>query len=232
VSQTVPVSAPHDVGNRERLLTGWVRHLGDLAPGVPQAELEAAGLDLLDRYAEPHRAYHDVTHLAEVLAAVELLAEHADDLPVVVAAAWWHDAVYDVTAGAGRNEEASARLAERTLTGWTAAGHAVDTGRAARVGDLVRMTAEHDAPAGDRDAEVLSDADLAVLAADPDRYARYAADVCREYEHVPEAAFAAGRAAVLRGLLAHDRLYRTAQGQARWEDRARANLARELAALH
>ena len=223
--QTVPVRPAEDLSSQ------WVRRLGSLVPDLPRPELEAAGLDLLARYAEPHRAYHDRTHLAEVLAAVELLADHAADLPVVAAAAWWHDAVYDVTAGAGDNERASARLAERTLAGWAAAGYAVARERAARVGVLVLMTTSHAPAPGDRDAEVLSDADLAVLAAGPDRYARYLAGVRREYAHVPDAAFASGRAAVLRGLLAHDRLYRTSQGHERWEDAARANLRRELSGL-
>ena len=78
---------------------------------------------------------------------------------------------------------------------------------------------------------MLSDADLAVLAAAPDRYASYVEGVRREYGHVPDAAFAAGRAAVLADLLAHDRLYRTPTGGSRWEDLARANLRRELSAL-
>jgi predicted metal-dependent HD superfamily phosphohydrolase len=225
VRQTGPV--PSDDGaDGDRLLGGWVRHLRRLAPGVPRERLEAVGLDLLTRYGEPHRAYHDASHLSEVLAAVALLAEHADDLPVVVAAAWWHDAVYDVRAEAGCNEADSAELADGVLLGW-----AVEAGRAARVGALVRMTATHDPAAGDRDGEVLSDADLAVLAAGPARYGRYVADVRREYAHVPDAEFAAGRAAVLRQLLAHDRLYRTPDAALRWEQPARANLARELAAL-
>jgi predicted metal-dependent HD superfamily phosphohydrolase len=222
VRETGPVRERAD-GDGD-LLDRWTLELHRLAP-VP--ELVAAGRDLLARYAEPHRAYHDGTHLAEVVSAIVLLAEHAADLPVVLAAAWWHDAVYDVTAPAGRNEAASAELAERVLSGWS-----VDPGRVARVGDLVRMTAGHDPAADDRDGEVLSDADLAVLAAAPERYARYVAGVRREYAHVPDDAFAAGRAAVLRDLLAHDRLYRTPLGFARWEDAARANLARELSTLH
>jgi predicted metal-dependent HD superfamily phosphohydrolase len=212
--------------NDQRLLGGWVRHLRTLAPAVPRADLESAALHLLHRYAEPHRAYHDGRHLGEVLTAVALLAENAHDLPVVVAAAWWHDAVYDVTATPGGNEEASAALAERTLGGWS-----VDPARVARVGALVRMTASHDVPDGDGDAAVLSDADLAVLAAGPDRYGEYTADVRREYAHVPDELFATGRAAVLRQLLGHDRLYRTEQAHERWEQLARINLEGELAAL-
>ena len=226
MQQTGAVPEPVVAADPQRLLGGWLRHVSRLAPGAARPQLEAAGRELLARYAEPHRAYHDVTHLGEVLAAVAMLAEHAADLPVVVAAAWWHDAVYDVTAAAGHNERASAELAREALRSWS-----VPPDRTARVGDLVEMTAHHDPAPGDRDGEVLSDADLAVLAADPDRYARYVAGVRREYAHVPDDAFAAGRAAVLADLLRHDRLYRTAAGLARWEAAARANLRRELAAL-
>ena len=42
---------------------------------------------------------------------------------------------------------------------------------------------------------------------------------------------AAGRGAVLRGLLDREPLYSTADGRGRWEARARANMTAELAAL-
>jgi predicted metal-dependent HD superfamily phosphohydrolase len=230
VRQTGAVRERADGGGERELLNLWARDLHRLAPHVPLPDLLAVGRDLLRRYAEPHRAYHDGTHLAEVLSGVALLADHAADLPVVVAAAWWHDAVYDVAAPAGRNEEASAELAAQVLAGWSVDG-GVERGRAARVAELVRMTAAHDPAPDDRDGQVLSDADLAVLASGPQRYRRYVAGVRREYAHVPDDAFAAGRAAVLRDLLAHERLYRTPLGFARWEEAARANLARELAGL-
>jgi predicted metal-dependent HD superfamily phosphohydrolase len=78
---------------------------------------------------------------------------------------------------------------------------------------------------------VLCDADLAVLAGDPARYAAYADAVREEYAHVPDDAFRAGRAAVLSGLLAQQPLFRTPSGQASWEAAARVNVAAELAAL-
>ena len=47
------------------------------------------------------------------------------------------------------------------------------------------MTATH--RADDAAGHVLSDADLAILGASAERYAEYAADVRREYAHVPDA---------------------------------------------
>lgn len=242
VRQTLPVDDEMSGSAHDHLLGGWVRHLGRLAPGIGRERLLPVGRDLLDRYGEPHRRYHDRRHLAEVLAGVALLAEHADDLSVVVAAAWWHDAVYTVpvltsaggptstagvTPGDGlSNEEASAQLAERSLTDL-----GVVPERVARVGELVRMTTTHTPSPDDPDAQVLSDADLSVLASPPNRYATYVADVRAEYAAVPEDLFRTGRAAILRSLLEADRIFRTGSAHERWEADARANVAAELREL-
>ena len=178
---------------------------------------------LLTAYGEDRRGYHDLTHLAEVLDHVATLAAEADDVEAVVLAAWFHDAVYD---GAGDDEDRSAALAAAELL---PAG--VHPDRVREVARLVRLTATHRPEPGDRNGQVLSDADLAVLAADEVRYAGYVAGVRAEYVHVPDDAFRRGRAAVLRDLLAKPTLFHTAAARDLWEDRARTNVTRELAGL-
>jgi predicted metal-dependent HD superfamily phosphohydrolase len=111
------------------------------------------------------------------------------------------------------------------------AGLDVPPAAVAEVSRLVLLTAGHAAGAGDRDGGLLCDADLAVLAGEPGAYDEYAAAVRREYAHVADPEFRAGRAAVLRRLLALPALYRLPELRAAWEPTARANLARELAAL-
>ncbi|MET4672610.1 hypothetical protein [Streptomyces sp. PvR018] len=191
------------------------------APGpdpLPYAE------NLLVRWAEPQRRYHTTAHLTAVLDRIDTLAGYAADVHAVRLAAWFHDAVYrpDRT----ENEERSAALAERALPE-AGVGEAV----AAEVARLVRLTVTHDPAEGDGNGEVLCDADLAVLAGGPEAYAAYATQVREEYGFVPDEAFRAGRAAVLRQLLALPRLFRTPYGAAEWEARARHNLATELELL-
>jgi hypothetical protein len=89
----------------------------------------------------------------------------------------------------------------------------------------VRLTAAHDPLAGDRNGETLSDADLAALAVEPERYRRNTAAVWAEHPHVSDDAFRAGRARIIGALLAAPALYRTPVGRHQWEQRARANLA-------
>ena len=197
---------------------GTVRAAGATADDEAVA---AAGADLLSRWREPHRHYHDAQHLADVLAAVDDLAADAADVPAVRLAAWFHDAVYE--GRPGDDEQRSADLARQVLTEL-----GVPPQRSDRVADLVRITLHHDPAPGDADGAVLCDADLAILAADADRYARYVKAVRAEYQHVPEPMFRSGRAMVLKALEAMPRLYRTAAARQRWEGAARANLAREL----
>lgn len=189
-----------------------------------RGDVAGAGAALLARWCEPHRRYHDLGHLAAVLAHVDELATYATDIEAVRLSAWFHDGVYDPQAP--DNEERSAWLAARVLTELRVAPQQVD-----EVARLVRLTATHDPVEEDRDGAVLCDADLAVLASGADDYARYVAAVREEYAHVDDAAFAAGRAAVLRSLLDRPALFRTAHGRTAWEAVARDNVTRELAGL-
>jgi len=188
-----------------------------LVPGA--ADL---GAELLNRWGEPHRHYHDRRHLLQVLEALHRLG--CSERPVLLAA-WFHDAVYDGVPGT--DEEASAVLAEELLP--PVGIPAAETAETAR---LVRLTAGHDPKPGDARGKALCDADLAVLGRAPSDYDRYAADVRREYRHLEDSVFREGRRRVLESLL--DRgagLYRTRRGEELWGRAARSNLARELAAL-
>nr|WP_236243081.1 hypothetical protein [Streptomyces sp. CC228A] len=206
----------------DALVRRWVDTVQRAAGRAPEADRYAR--ELLRRWAEPQRRYHTTDHLLAVLRRVDELAGHAEDLAAVQLAAWFHDAYY--LPDRSTNEERSARLAELALPEL-----GVAPSRTAEVARLVRLTVTHDPAPGDRDGEVLCDADLAVLASEPERYAAYAAAVREEYGFVPDDAFRAGRAAVLRQLLALERLFRTPYGAEHWEDAARRNLRAELGQL-
>jgi predicted metal-dependent HD superfamily phosphohydrolase len=57
-------------------------------------------------YSEPHRAYHNLTHLHECLVALDASAVEPASARIVEVALWFHDSVYDPKAG--DNEEQSA----------------------------------------------------------------------------------------------------------------------------
>jgi predicted metal-dependent HD superfamily phosphohydrolase len=202
-----------------RLLRPWA---------VVPAAADALAAELLDRYGERHRRYHTVEHLADVLAELDRLAHWvpAAEAPEVRLAAWFHDAVYDPTAGAGESEEASARLAVDWLTTLCVPASVGD-----EVGRLVRLTAGHDVDEGDAPGAALIDADLAILAVDPTRYSHYVHRVRAEYRHVPDDLWRTGRAGVLRRFADADRLFHVVIPDDHRDQRARRNLRRELASL-
>ncbi|MDO5533849.1 MAG: DUF4031 domain-containing protein [Propionibacteriaceae bacterium] len=184
---------------------------------LPNAD--ALGEELLARWAEPHRRYHDVRHLASCLRALDQLG--CTD-PIVRLAAWFHDAVYEGRPGA--DEDASADLAAERLAGLLPPGDVAEVAR------LVRLTATHDPDPDDTRGAALVDADLAILGSVPGRYHVYARDVRAEYSHLADDAYRAGRRAVLERLL-DGPLYRTPAGHALWSDAAQRNLTDEWARL-
>jgi predicted metal-dependent HD superfamily phosphohydrolase len=187
----------------------------------PLADRHDVRDELAAAYADDGRGYHDTLHLTEVLDRLDELAGAGMVFDGTVArlAAWFHDAVYD---GERDAEERSAVWAEEALEG---------TAYAAEVARLVRLTETHDPGPEDLAGQALCDADLAILAAPPDRYDAYVAGVRREYAHIGDADFTSGRAAVLQGLAGRERLFHTTYGQGHWEPDARGNLERELAGL-
>jgi predicted metal-dependent HD superfamily phosphohydrolase len=195
----------------------WARLVGD----SPTSRTEWAAV--IAAWGEPHRRYHDLSHLAAVLGLVDALATAADDADAVRLAAWYHDVVYDP-----RSPENEARSAGRARAGLRGL---VDDGRLAEVERLVLLTVDHDPAPGDANGAVLCDADLAVLASPPEAYATYASAVRAEYGHLSDADFTTGRVAVLQRLLALPVLYRLPGNAERWTATARANLTAELTLL-
>ncbi|WP_372736087.1 hypothetical protein [Nocardioides sp.] len=179
---------------------------------------------LVAAYSDPRRGYHDIRHLGEVFARLEELARAGtafEQLPVTLAA-WFHDAVYD---GERDAEERSAIWAEESL------GSVISAEAVAEVARLVRMTETHTPDDSDANGCALSDADLAILAAPPERYEEYVAAVRTEFAHLDDSTFKAGRAAVLQGLSDKPRLFHTDYAREHWEAAARANVTRELGSL-
>lgn len=180
---------------------------------------------LCARYAEPQRAYHTLAHIE---ACLDLLAEQAElsdqERRLLTYAIWWHDAVYDPLRQ--DNEEQSAELARADLATLCAPQETIE-----EVARLILLTKGHAVPAGDRLGALLVSIDLAILGANPADYDVYAHAIRREYGFVPDALYRAGRAKVLRHFLDAETIFPDGLLRQRYEAQARANLARELAAL-
>ena len=213
------------------LVPAWVRTCLSAGAQAPTAEIELAGERLLARWCEPDRHYHNARHLADVLARIDELAQEAHEPDLVRLAAWYHGAVFDAAervsyAGrGGEDERASAVLARMELGALGLPERCVD-----RVAELVTALDHHQALGGDDDCAVLCDADLAMLAVEPQRYRAYLAEVRAEYAHLPVEVFVRARIKILRRLSERPRLYASPMGHV-WEEAAHQNLEAELQRL-
>ncbi len=220
-SRVVPLlpSGVHHGGVQD-LVPAWAELL---ARHSTDPDAEGVGARLLDSWSEPHRRYHSIGHLRDILGYVEELAGYADDVDAVRLAAWFHDSVY---AGRPDDEELSARRAEDDLSRLGVAPQLV-----AEVARLVRLTVSHNPATGDHNGEVLSDADLAALAVSRERYVQNTAAIRAEYAHIPDETFRKGRQQVLVSLLEGPGVFRTDYARREWEATARDNLRAEFATL-
>ena len=140
------------------------------------------------------------------------------ELNAVKLAAWLHDVIYD--SKASDNEERSADFAERLCEGL-----AIPEGNL--VAALIRTTKTHDA-GENADAQVLLDADLAILGASDADYRGYAEKIRQEYAWVPEPEYRKGRGQILERFLTRPRIYHFLS---QLEQPARRKIAHEISRL-
>jgi predicted metal-dependent HD superfamily phosphohydrolase len=181
-----------------------------------RAEMRSAAAwwrELFERHSEPHRRYHTLAHVRDVLLFVEGDAS--------AAAAWFHDAIYDPAAK--DNEEASAKLAVNALRELRFSVPTIDL-----VARMIRATAKHEANGLPQQALLFLDADLAILGSDRQRYGAYVNAVRDESLSLTDTAFRRGRRALLERLLLRPRIYFTDAMRDRFEAQARANAKWEL----
>ena len=196
-----------------------------LAP-EQHAALEAA-------YASPPRAYHNFSHVREVLRHVDAVAAGPGwKQPFEVQlAVLYHDAIYE--AGRGDNEARSADLAVEHIARWLG-DRGVDY---ARVAGLIHLTARHGKVTRDdladdmvpADAMHFLDCDMAILGAEPAVFDAYDRGIAAEYRgHVPAWLFRLNRRRFLKALLGRERIFLSDFFHGRLDAQARINLRRAV----
>ena len=212
-------------------ISSFVRSARGAGVTASEEAIRDVGQKLLECWAQPQRRFHNLRHLADVLGRVDELSQETHHPELVRLAAWYHGAVFAVHPGpvpsyqVGEDCTASAKLAVQQL-----AGLGMPADRARRVGELVNALARHAPDSGDVDSAVLSDADLAVLATEPQRYREYLREVREEYADISPADFVNTRIEILSRLLARHRLFSSPRAEM-WEEAARQNIDAELQRL-
>lgn len=173
---------------------------------------------LVAAYEEPHRRYHSLQHIVEMLDCLTQSRHVAKDPDAVALAIWFHDCVYDSHADHGENERLSAeRLAEL---------HAEAPSPAAQA--MILHSAHHDA-SDDPDTQLFCDIDLYRLGVDFATFQQHGRNVRAEYDWIDDATWASGRSTFMQRFLDRPAIYQTDYWRDRLEKQARKNLTRMIA---
>lgn len=204
---------------KEKLFQHWCQLLQNFH--VNQTAAKKTFTQILLAYSTPNRYYHNLEHIYQVLEVIQTLKNQTQDLKIVQLAAWFHDIVYDTTVK--DNEDKSANYAVECLLSLSIPPDVIKN-----VKRLILTTKNHQAFSNDYDAQVLLDADLAILGSNSSDYRNYTQAIRNEYIWVPELEYFAGRQLVLQNFLQRQNIYFTEIMQQTKEKNARKNLQAEI----
>ncbi|MEK7625428.1 MAG: hypothetical protein AAB467_03715 [Patescibacteria group bacterium] len=174
--------------------------------------------ELIKRYGEPHRHYHTLGHILEMLQLFPVVRLHCANPEAVELAICFHDAVYN--ARSKDNEEQSADLAREWLLKYGIRG------QAPLVSTLIMATKTRQC--NNAMEQTINDLDLWILGAPPNVFHRYDLAIRREYAHVPRSVYCLGRQKLLREFYDRVEIYHLPESRERFGQQARANLKYRL----
>ncbi len=195
---------------KERFLALWQRCLLPGAASDPQAIWE----DLAQRYAEPHRYYHDNGHLAHCLEQLDLAAAKIRQPDQVEMAVWFHDVIN--RPGEKQNEQLSAEYFREQADGL------IDAAFIDAVVALILVTMHIEAPS-DHDQQFVCDIDLASFGCPWECFVRDSNAVKAEFPGT-ETEYYRGKTAFLNAMLARPNIFFTDFFNDRYERQARENI--------
>lgn len=208
-------------------MTAWFTE-GNLGRALASVGANPAGIHelfdaLWNAYGEPHRHYHDRTHVDVCLREFDRDVAATRRPGEIEVALWFHDAIYDTHAN--DNEAQSAAWARRALESL-----GVIESCTARVCKMIEATQTH-VTGDDVDTQFLVDVDLGILGQPADVFEAYDDAIRAEYAWVEMRAYRKGRAAVLHSFLDRPSIFATRVYQDRFEAQARRNLERKCLEL-
>lgn len=177
-------------------------------------------LEIVNKYSDSKRQYHNLTHLENMLKDLDPLREKLIDWESTYFALYYHDLIYK--AGNNANEEESAKAARARLTEIGYPGERIQD-----VANLIGATKTHGL-SEDPDTNLLTDADLSILGQDAETYRKYASAIREEYSLYPDFMYNSGRRKALQQFLDMPRIFKTDHFFEKYEKQARSNIAEEL----
>jgi predicted metal-dependent HD superfamily phosphohydrolase len=188
---------------------------------VDEAGKEGSFKLLAAKYSEPHRAYHNLSHIEALLRLSDSLKSKIQNYDIVSFSIWFHDLIY-VTRKSD-NEEKSAEIAVGSLTELNIPLETINTVR-----DFILATKDHSARDLSEDLKLFLDLDLSILGTPEEIYKKYSNAIRKEYSWVPGFLYRQSRKKILQNFLSRERIYLTEELFERFESAARKNIGSEI----
>jgi predicted metal-dependent HD superfamily phosphohydrolase len=176
--------------------------------------------EIASEYQQARRFYHTLQHLEHMFLNILEVKNEINDWQSIIFSIAFHDVIYDPLRN--DNEERSAAFAETQLS---QAGSPIS--QVEKCKEQILATKAHQ-PSVDADINYFTDADLAILGADPEEYSSYASDIRKEYSHYPDPIYNAGRKKVLMHFLHMPQIFKTEHFNRKYGSQAIINLKDEL----
>ncbi len=171
-------------------------------------------------YSQPHRFYHNLTHIDHCLRELSSVKSFAKDYDSLELAIWYHDAVYETRKD--DNEEKSAELAKEICE-----KNNFTDDFTTRIYKLILST-KHCGEPNDPDEKIMLDIDLAILGQEQDIFKEYEDNIRKEYIYVPKEIFNPKRSEILQSFLDRKSIYLTDYFKDKYEEIARDNIKKSI----
>lgn len=204
----------------------WLKEVWEITTeqlGIPKSQSEQIFKIIRAKYSEPHRAYHNLSHIYSMLMMAEEFYDFIEQNHLFDLSIWFHDLIYD--ASRQDNETQSAKLAIELLQPFLPKYFLDD------LNEMIVSTKAHTPLLAHHDNKFFLDLDLAILATDAETYSKYVQAIRIEYSIFPKELYNAGRKHVMSNFLEKDNIYFTSFFQERFEEIARKNIREEISLL-
>ncbi len=170
--------------------------------------------EIEDKYKQPWRFYHNLSHLDNILKEFELVKPAIQEVDVLLFTIFYHDIVYNPLHS--NNEQKSARLFRKRIA-------PTHFSNIAKVMTLIKASKTHQMST-DFDTNLFLDLDLLILGSKRNAYSHYCENIRKEYRMFPDFIYRPRRKKLLLRYLSLDSIYKTPYFIERYEKQARKNL--------
>ena len=212
--------------NLDESKLGFIEEVWDMLSyqlSIPKADSRKILEEVIEKYTEPHRSYHNLSHIYSMLMMAEEYYDFIENPVLFELSIWFHDLIYDPSRN--DNEEKSAERAVELLSPFLADSFLENLKK------MILSTIKHAPILEDHDNELFLDIDMSVLATEPAVYHQYTNAIRKEFSVFPDNLYQAGRKSVLEKFIDGDHIFLTEFFKENFEKQAIENIQNELVKL-